>query len=136
MPDARAEKRNLLNLKFTDDTLAKLAEKGASADVARRLFEKVGAAKDDTVLIGVDKPGPVAMAMGILRLELGRELKLVDEKASPLPLGDRVPALRMGQGRQALVEPSPSRSRLRSTRTWRCSRPSRARCARRPTTSS
>ena len=33
------------------------------------------------MLIGVDKPGPVAMAMGILRLELGRELKLVDEKA-------------------------------------------------------
>jgi aspartyl-tRNA synthetase len=81
VPDARAEKRGLLNLKFTDDQLAKLAEKGASADVARRLFEKAGAKKDDTVLIGVDKPGAVAMAMGILRLELGKELKLVDEKA-------------------------------------------------------
>ena len=81
VPDARAEKRGLLNLKCTDDQLAKLAEKGASADVAKRLFEKVGAKKDDTVLIGVDKPGPIAMAMGILRLELGRELKLVDEKA-------------------------------------------------------
>ena len=81
VPDARAEKRGLLNLKVTDDQLAKLAEKGASADVARKLFEKVGAAKDDTVLIGVDKPGPVAMAMGILRLEMGKELKLVDERA-------------------------------------------------------
>jgi len=81
VPDARAEKRGLLNLKFTDDQLAKLAEKGASTDVARKLFAKVGASKDDTVLIGVDKPGAVAMAMGILRLELGRELKLVDEKA-------------------------------------------------------
>ena len=81
VPDARAEKRGLLNLKATDDQLAKLAEKGASADVARKLFEKVGAAKDDTVLIGVDKPGPVAMAMGILRLEMGKELKLVDERA-------------------------------------------------------
>ena len=49
--------------------------------MARKLFEKVGAAKDDTVLIGVDKPGPVAMAMGILRLEMGRQLKLVDERA-------------------------------------------------------
>jgi len=49
--------------------------------VARRLLEKVGAQKDDTVLVGVDQPGPVAMAMGILRLEMGRELKLVDEKA-------------------------------------------------------
>ena len=45
------------------------------------MFEKAGAAKDDTLLVGVDQPGPVAMAMGILRLEMGRELKLVDEKA-------------------------------------------------------
>jgi aspartyl-tRNA synthetase len=81
VPDARAEKRGLLNLKATDDQLAKLAEKGASAEMARQLFEKVGAAKDDTVLVGVDKPGPAAMAMGILRLEMGRELKLVDERA-------------------------------------------------------
>ena len=81
VPDARAEKRGLLNLKATDDQLAKLKEKGASPEVAQKLFAKVGAKKDDTVLIGVDKPGAVAMAMGILRLELGRELKLVDEKA-------------------------------------------------------
>jgi aspartyl-tRNA synthetase len=31
------------------------------------------------LLVGVDEPGAVAMAMGILRLEMGRELKLVDE---------------------------------------------------------
>ena len=81
VPDARGEKRRLLILKATDETVAKLAEKGASAEVARRLLDKVGAKKDDTVLVGVDQPGPVAMAMGILRLEMGRELKLVDEKA-------------------------------------------------------
>jgi aspartyl-tRNA synthetase len=81
VPDAHAEKRRLLTFNVSDDQLAKLKEKGASPDVARKLFEKVGAAKDDTVLIGVDKPGPIAMAMGILRSELGRELKLVDEKA-------------------------------------------------------
>jgi aspartyl-tRNA synthetase len=81
VPDARAEKRNLLTLKATDDQLSKLAEKGASAEVARQLLEKAGAKKDDTVLVGVDQPGAVAMAMGILRLEMGRELKLVDEKA-------------------------------------------------------
>jgi aspartyl-tRNA synthetase len=81
VPDARGEKRNLLTLKATDDQLAKLAEKGASGEVARRLLEKVGAGKDDTVLVGVDQSGPVAMAMGVLRLEMGRELKLVDEKA-------------------------------------------------------
>jgi aspartyl-tRNA synthetase len=81
VPDARAEKRNLLTLKATEETLGKLAEKGASAEVARKLLEKAGAGKDDTVLVGVDQPGPVTMAMGILRLEMGRELKLVDERA-------------------------------------------------------
>jgi aspartyl-tRNA synthetase len=68
VPDARGEKRNLLTLKATDDQLAKLAEKGASAEVGRRLLEKAGASKDDTVLVGVDQPGPVATAMGVLRL--------------------------------------------------------------------
>jgi aspartyl-tRNA synthetase len=81
VPDARGEKRNLLTLKATDDQLAKLAEKGASAEVGRTILDKVGARKDDTVLVGVDQEGPVAMAMGILRLEMGRELKLVDERA-------------------------------------------------------
>jgi aspartyl-tRNA synthetase len=49
--------------------------------VARRLLEKVGAGRDDTILVGTDAEEPVAMAMGILRLEMGRELKLIDEKA-------------------------------------------------------
>jgi aspartyl-tRNA synthetase len=81
VPDARGERRPLLVLKANDDQLAKMTDKGASAEVGRKLLEKVGAQKDDTVLIGVDKEGPVAMAMGILRLELGREFKLVDERA-------------------------------------------------------
>ena len=49
--------------------------------MARQLLAKVGAQKDDTVLVGTDAEGPLAMALGILRLEMGRELKLVDEKA-------------------------------------------------------
>ncbi|HVQ30968.1 MAG TPA: amino acid--tRNA ligase-related protein, partial [Vicinamibacteria bacterium] len=60
---------------------ANLGKKGASETIARRLLEKAGAQKDDTVLVGVDAEGPLAMAMGILRLEMGRELKLVDESA-------------------------------------------------------
>jgi aspartyl-tRNA synthetase len=79
--DARASKRNLFTLKATDEAVANLGKKGASEDVARRLLAKAGAQKDDTVLVGVDQPDPLAMAMGILRLEMGRELKLVDEKA-------------------------------------------------------
>jgi aspartyl-tRNA synthetase len=81
VPDSRGSKRNLLTLKNTDETIANLVKKGASEEVFRRLLAKVGAAKDDTVLVGTDAVGPLSMAMGILRLEMGKELKLVDEKA-------------------------------------------------------
>jgi aspartyl-tRNA synthetase len=81
VPDARASRRNLFTLKATDEAVANLAKKGANEAVARRLFAKLGAEKDDTILIGTDAAGPLAMAMGILRLEMGRELALVDERA-------------------------------------------------------
>jgi aspartyl-tRNA synthetase len=81
VPDARGTRRPLFTLKATDEAVANLVKKGASEAVARRLLQVAGAAKDDTVLIGVDAPRPLAMAMGILRLEMGRELKLVDERA-------------------------------------------------------
>jgi aspartyl-tRNA synthetase len=81
VPDARGTKRNLFTLKATDEAVANLVKKGASAEVARRMLEKAGADKDDVLLVGVDQPEPVSMAMGILRLTMGRELKLVDEKA-------------------------------------------------------
>src|SRR4030095_9905494 len=45
------------------------------------LLEKVGAKAEDFVLVGTDDPGPVATAMGVLRLEMGRELKLVEQGA-------------------------------------------------------
>jgi aspartyl-tRNA synthetase len=74
-------RRTLFTLKATDEAIANLGKKGASEAVARRLLEKAGAGKDDTVLVGVDAEGPLSMAMGILRLEMGRELKLVDPSA-------------------------------------------------------
>jgi aspartyl-tRNA synthetase len=79
--DARASRRPLFTLKATDEAIGALAKKGASEAVARRLLEKAGAGKDDTVVVGTDAASALAMAMGILRLEMGRELKLVDEKA-------------------------------------------------------
>jgi aspartyl-tRNA synthetase len=81
VPDARAAKRNLFTLKYTDEAIANLIKKGASEEVARKIFAKTGAQKDDTILVGVDALGPISMAMGILRLEMGKELKLIDEKA-------------------------------------------------------
>jgi aspartyl-tRNA synthetase len=81
VPDSHASKRNLFTLKAGEEAVANLGKKGASGALARRLLAKVRAEKDDTVLVGTDSVGPLAMAMGILRLEMGRELKLVDESA-------------------------------------------------------
>jgi aspartyl-tRNA synthetase len=81
VPDARASKRNLVSLKATDEAVGNLVKKGAREDVARRLFAKAGAGRDDTVLVAVDEPAPLGMSLGILRLEMGRALGLVDEKA-------------------------------------------------------
>src|SRR5437773_3506797 len=71
VPDARASKRNLVSLKATDESVGNLVKKGAREDVARRLFAKAGAGRDDTVLVAVDEPAPLAMSLGILRLEMG-----------------------------------------------------------------
>jgi aspartyl-tRNA synthetase len=81
VPDSRGARRNLFNLKATDEAIGNLVKKGASEGVARRMLEKAGAGKGDILLVGVDQPEPVAMAMGILRLTMGRELGLIDEKA-------------------------------------------------------
>ena len=81
-------------------------------------WRRSGAAKDDTVLVGVDAPGPLAMAMGILRLEMGTELKLVDENGLPLPLGHRLPALRVRRAAtERFVSVQPPVHRARATRT-------------------
>ena len=79
VPDSRAAKRTLFTLKYTDDAIASLVKKGASHEVARKIFEKTGAQQDDTILVGVDAEGPISMAMGILRIEMGKELKLLIE---------------------------------------------------------
>ena len=52
-----ARERNLFTLKATDEAIANLGKKGASEAVARRLLEKAGAQKDDTVLVGIDAAG-------------------------------------------------------------------------------
>ena len=79
VPDSRCAKRNLFTLKHTDDAIANLVKKGASEEVTRKIFEKTGAQQGDTILVGVDAEGPISMAMGILRIEMGKELKLLIE---------------------------------------------------------
>jgi len=79
--DARAEGRNLFTLKASDDAIAALVKKDASEAVARRLLERAGAQPEDVVLVGTDQVGPRSTAMGMLRLELGRQLELIDTGA-------------------------------------------------------
>jgi aspartyl-tRNA synthetase len=79
--DARLRKHNLFVLKNTEEGMAGLVKKGASVEVAQQMLAKAGAGKDDVILMGVDKPGPISTAMGMLRLAMGRELKLIDEKS-------------------------------------------------------
>jgi hypothetical protein len=108
VPDARASKRNLFTLKATDEAVANLAKKGASEEVARRLLREAGAQKDDTVLVGVDREEPLAMALGMLRPALGRGAEADRREGVAVPVGDGLPALRMGRRREAIRKPAPS----------------------------
>ena len=69
-----------------------------------------------TVLFGADEPAMVARVLGALRLHLGRELELIDREALAVPLGDRLPAVRVGRGRASAGRPCTTRSRGRPTR--------------------
>ena len=73
--------RNLLTLKFGEDALAALEKKGADVGVARRIFERTGARTGDTVLIAVDSAELLTPAMGAFRVDLARELELIDESS-------------------------------------------------------
>jgi aspartyl-tRNA synthetase len=84
VPAARLESRNLITIKAADEAIAGLVRKGADEAAVGRLLEKVGAEPGDTVLIGVDREERLAQGMGILRLELARELGLVPEGAHRL----------------------------------------------------
>ncbi len=101
--DARASKRNLFTLKATDEAISSLGKKGASEGIARQMLERAGAQKDDTLLVGVDQEGPLAMAMGILRLDMGRELKLVDPSAYRFLWVTGFPLMEYDQGARRFV---------------------------------
>ena len=78
----------------------------------------------------------VSRVLGALRLHLGRELELIDQDALEVPLGHRLPDVRVGSRARALGRRPPSRSRGRTRRARRCSTPTRAPRRRSPTTSS
>ena len=82
VPDARGEKRNLLD---AEGHRRAGREPGQEGRVGRGRPEapREGRRREGRHGPRGRRPaeGPLAMAMGILRLEMGRELKLVDEKA-------------------------------------------------------
>ena len=75
------------------------------------------------------------MAMGILRLEMGRELKLIDDKAFSFLWVTDFPLFEYDAGERRFVSAAPPVHGAPSERTFRCSTATLARCARRPTTS-
>ncbi|MDU3815674.1 aspartate--tRNA ligase [Mixta calida] len=52
-----------------------------NASIVEAILERTGAQDGDMVFFGADKAGVVADAMGALRLKLGRDLKITDDKA-------------------------------------------------------
>ena len=65
-------------------------------------------ARHDTLLFAADEPAMVSRVLGALRLHLGRELELIDDDALAVPLGDRLPDVRVGPGARALGRRAPS----------------------------
>ena len=139
VPDsARRRRSNLFTLKYTEEAIANLVKKGCfRRGRPERIFDEDGRSERTTrSWSGVDAEGPISMAMGILRLEMGKELKLIDEKDFQVPLDRRLPSVRMGRRARSVSTASiiPSPPPFPKTRT--CSTPSPPRSARRPTTSS
>ena len=87
-----------------------------------------------TVLFAADEPAAVARVLGALRIHLGRELGLIDDEPRRVPLGDRLPAVRVGRGRQALDVQPPSVHGVRPGRRGPDRGRSRAARSARPTT--
>ena len=54
-----------------------------------------------------DEPAMVSRVLGALRLHLGRELELIDAERLALPLGDRLPDVRVGRRARALGRRAP-----------------------------
>ena len=89
-----------------------------------------------TVLFGADAPKAVARVLGNLRVQLGEELGLIDRDALAAGLDRRLPDVRLGRGRTGVDREPPPVHGARRRSPSRCSRATRARRSRRPTTSS
>jgi len=63
---------------LTMEMVRSVAAKYLTLEQVREMAGRLGAAMGDLLLVVADKPGVVAMALGELRQELGRRLKLAD----------------------------------------------------------
>ena len=76
------------------------------------------------------RPTPTSKLLGALRLSLAKKENLIPPDTLRVPLGRRLPAVRVGSRRRSGGWPCTTRSPRRSTSDSRCSRPIRATCAR------
>ena len=67
-------------LKYENDTFAGSIAKFLNPEVSAALVEQLGLSNNDLVLIVADKLEVCNFSLGALRLQLGKELQLIDEK--------------------------------------------------------
>jgi aspartyl-tRNA synthetase len=70
--------KGLLTIAVTAEGVRSPLTKFASQEQVERIVEMAGAEQGDLLLVVADKPEVVAEALGQLRLEIGRRLKLMD----------------------------------------------------------
>ena len=80
---------------------ARCARRSRSSSPRRELEAFRSAARARPSSSAPTTPATVARVLGALRLHLGRELGLIDDDGVHVPLGDRLPDVRVGRGRRA-----------------------------------
>lgn len=73
--------KGLVWIKDDNGTLTSAVSKFFAPDVLQKIFEGAGGTKGGAVFIVADEFDTTCAALGAIRNELGRELKLIDEKA-------------------------------------------------------
>ncbi len=116
------------------------ADGGVRSPIAKFLgaaeLERFACPPGHTVLFGADEPAMVSRVLGALRLAARARARADRPRRLALPLGDRLPDVRVGRGARALGRRPPSLHAARPPRAPSCSTATPAGPRRSPTTSS
>ena len=112
---------------------ARSARRSRSSSPSRS-SRRFAPAPGETLLFAADTWAMTSRVLGALRVQLGNELGLIDDERLHVPLGDRLPDVRVGRGRGALDGRAPSVHAADRRVEGRASRTTRATRSRTPTT--